>query len=802
MLRNYFTIAIRNILKYKLFSAINIAGLTVGVAACLFIFIYIKDELSYDRFHKDADQIYRVGLIGRMAGQEFNVSNSCYPVGPAMKDEIPGITDYTRIWPASNTVVFAFEDKSFSEKKVFYADSNFFSFFSFELIEGDASTVLTEPNAVVLTEDLATKYFGTENPVGKLLTIGPDKKSFKVTGVAKRVPSNSHFQFHALLSFSTVDNEIYKGWTGNSLFTYVKLDRSTNPAAVDASLDELVIKHVGPEIEQLGLNFDQFKEQGGKYSYMVYPMVDTHLYSKLEGDPEPGGDIKYVYIFTAVGVFILLIACINFMNLSTARSAGRAKEVGLRKTLGSMRSQLIGQFLSESFIYSLIAMALALALTYLLMPGFNMLSGKSLLFSSLLDPVFVIVAVILLVIIGLLAGSYPALYLTAFNPVEVLKGKIRSGMKTKGVRSLLVVVQFSVSIFLIAATLVVFQQLNFMQERNLGIDKNQVLTIQNLRNLKENRKAFKDRLDQLSGIIASSYTNNLFPGINNINVFRIADSEQDRLLGSYFADWDHQAVMKFKVKEGRYFSRDLASDSSACLINESAVRELGWTVESAVGSQILDFNGDEPKKITVIGVIEDFNYESLKNQVRPLVIQLTDISRQLMVRYEGNPMEVTSRIEKLWKEFAPGVPFEYSFLDQDFDALFRAEMRLRDLFTVFSSLAIFIACLGLFALAAFLTEQRTKEIGIRKAMGASVSGLVLTLSKEFLILVGISFVLAVVPAWYFMGQWLADFAYRIELNVVVFVFAGLLAFVVASLTIGFQSLKAAKANPVNSLRYE
>jgi putative ABC transport system permease protein len=802
MLRNYFTIASRNILKYKFFSAINIAGLTVGVTACLFIFIYVKEELSYDRFHKEADRIYRVGLMGRMAGQEFNVSNSCYPIGLTMKEEIPGIADYTRIWPASNTVVFAFEDKSFSEKKVFYADSNFFSFFSFELIEGDASTMLTEPNAVVLTEDLAKKYFTHESALGKLLAIGPDKKSFKVTGVAKKAPLNSHFQFHALLSFSTVDNQIYKGWTGNSMFTYVKLDKNTSPAFVDAQLEEIVIKHVGPEIEQLGFTYAQFKEQGGKYSYMVYPMVDTHLRSKLEGDPEPAGDIKYVYIFIAVGLFILIIACINFMNLSTARSAGRAKEVGLRKTLGSMRGQLVGQFLSESFIYSLIAMVLALALAYLLMPAFNVLSGKALSFSSLLDPVFGMVAAALVIIIGLLAGSYPALYLTSFNPVEVLKGKIRSGMKTKGVRSLLVVVQFSVSIFLIAATLVVFQQLNFMQERNLGIDKNRVITIQNMRNLGESRKSFKDKLDQLSGIKASSYTNNLFPGINNINVFRIAGSEQDRLLASYFTDWDHQAVMKFNVKDGRYFSRDLASDSSACLINESAVRELGWTLETAIGSEILDFSGDNAKKITVIGVIEDFNFESLKSQVRPLVIQLVDISRQLMVRYEGSPVEATASIEALWKEFAPGVPFEYSFLDQDFDALFRAEMRMRDLFTIFSSLAIFIACLGLFALAAFLTEQRTKEIGIRKAMGASVSGLVLTLSKEFMILVALSFVLAVIPAWYFMGQWLADFAYRIELNAAVFMLAGLMAFVVASLTIGFQALKAANTNPVKSLRYE
>lgn len=802
MLRNYFTIAIRNIRKYKFFSAINIAGLTVGVTACLFIFIYVKDELSFDRFHKQASQIYRVGLRGKMAGQEFNVSASCYPVGSTMKEEIPGITDFTRIWPASNTVVFSYEEKSFSEKKIFYVDSNFFSFFSFELLEGDVNSTLKEPNSVVLTEDLAKKYFNNESALGKILTIGPDKKSFKVTGVAKIAPLNSHFQFSALLSFSTVENQVYKGWTGNSMFTYVMLDQNTSPSTVDARLEEIVIKHVGPEIEQLGLTYDQFKAQGGEYSYFVYPMVDTHLRSKLEGDPEPAGDMKYVYIFAAVGLFILIIACINFMNLSTARSAGRAKEVGLRKTLGSVRNQLVGQFLAESFVYSFIAMALACALAWLLLPSFNTLAGKSLTFSSFLGADFFLMALALMVVVGLLAGSYPALYLTSFNPVEVLKGKLRSGMKTKGVRSLLVVVQFSVSIFLIAATLVVFQQLNFMQERNLGIDKNRVITIQNLRNIGESRKAFKDRLDQLSGITASSYTNNLFPGINNINVFRIAGSEQDRLLASYFADWDHQEVMRFTIKDGRFFSRDLASDSSACLINESAVRELGWTLDNAIGSEILDFTGDKPKQIKVIGVIEDFNFESLKSHVRPLVIQLIDISRQLMVRYDGSPAEATAKIETLWKEFAPGIPLEYSFLDQDFDALFRAEMRMRDLFTVFSSLAIFIACLGLFALAAFLTEQRTKEIGIRKAMGASVPRLVLTLSKEFMVLVAVSFVLAVVPAWYFMGQWLAGFAYRIDLNALVFVLAGFIAFFVASLTIGFQALKAAHANAATSLRYE
>jgi putative ABC transport system permease protein len=802
MIRNYILVALRNIRKHKFFAAINISGLTVGLTACLFIFVYIKDELSYDRFHKDADSIYRIGLTGRMAGQEFNTTNSCYPVGPAMRDEIPGITDYIRIWPASNTVVFAFEEKSFSEKKIFYVDSNFFSFFSFELLKGDVENVLREPNSVVLTEQIANKYFEQGTALGKLISIGPDKRAYKVTGIARETPHNSHFQFNALLSFSSVDNVIYKGWTGNSMQTYVKKDDQTLASTINAKLEELVEKHVGPEIEQLGLTFEEFKKQGGIYSYVVYPLVDSHLRNVFPDDYEPASDIKYVYIFIAVGVFILLIACINFMNLSTARSAGRAKEVGLRKTLGSFRRQLVTQFLAESFVYSVLAIVLALALTYVLMPSFNLLSGKQLSVTSLVDPLFVLVAVGLVFFIAFLAGSYPALYLTSFNPVEVLKGKLRAGMKTKGIRSALVVVQFSVSIFLIAATLVVFQQLNFMQSKNLGIDKNRVITVQNMRNLSDNRKAFKDRVDQLAGISASSYTNNLFPGINNVNVFRISGSEQDHLLASYFADWDHQNVMKFGVKDGRFFSRDIASDSAACLINESAVRELGWTMENAIGSEITDFSGSDARKLTVIGIIQDFNYESLKNEIRPLIIQLTDISRQLMVRYSGNPADAIASMENLWKEMAPGVPFEYSFMDQDFDALFRAEMRMRDLFMVFSSLAIFISCLGLFALAAFLTEQRTKEIGIRKALGASTQGLVYTLSKEFMLLVGISFVLAVVPAWYFMGQWLADFAYRIDLSFVVFMVAGLMAFLIATLTIAFQALKAARSNPVNSLRYE
>jgi putative ABC transport system permease protein len=789
-------------LKHKFFAAINLAGLTVGITACLFIFIYVKDELSYDRFHENSENIFRIGLEGRMAGQEFNTTNSSYAVGPAMKNEIPGILDFVRIYPAANTVIFSIDDRSFSEKKVFFADSNFFSFFSYELMEGNKVNTLTEPNTVVISEELASKYFGTEPALSKQIVIGTDKRVYKVVGVAKNVPSNSQFKFNALLSLSTVDNEIYKGWTGNSMQTYVLKDDNTDVTGINSKLEELVAKHVGPEIEQLGFTFDEFKKQGGKYSYVAYPLVDSHLRNKYTDDTEPASDIKYVYIFSAVGVFILLIACINFMNLSTARSAGRAKEVGLRKTLGSLRSQLVGQFLAESFVYSAAGMVLAIGITYLSMPGFNFLAGKELSMASLIDPLFIGVAFGMMTLVALLAGSYPALYLTSFNPVEVLKGKLRAGMKTKGVRSTLVVVQFSVSIFLIAATLVVFQQLSFMQNRNLGMDKNNVITVQNMRAVGTNRLAFKNQLDQQAGIVKSSYTNNLFPGINNVNVFRTVESNRDHLLASYFADWDHQEVMKFKLVDGRFFSRDMATDSSACLINAAGVGELGWSLENAIGKEIQDFSGQTPSTKIVIGVIEDFNFESLKNQVRPLIVQLTDISRQLMVRYEGDPKEALASIEKQWKEIAPGVPVEYSFMDQDFDSLFRAEMRMRDLFTVFSGLTIFIACLGLFALAAFLTEQRTKEIGIRKALGASTPRLVVTLSKEFIVLVAISFVLATIPAWYFMDKWLSSFAYRIDLNIMVFVIAGLASMLVAGLTIGFQSVKAARANPVNSLRYE
>jgi putative ABC transport system permease protein len=806
MLKNYFTIALRNIRKHSFYSTINIFGLAVGVAACLFIMLYITDELSYDKFHKDAEVIYRLGLHGKIAGQEINTSTTCPPLAQAMMREIPGVEQTTRINRRDN-VVFKNGDKSFVEDKVFSADSNFFQFFTFKLVQGDPTTVLKEPNTIVLTPDLATKYFAGD-AIGKIITVGNDNKAMKVTGIAEAPPHNSHFRFAALISTST-DKGYYDNptWLNNGMYTYFKKGKSTDVTAIAQKLNAVTDKHIAPEIERfMGISIEKFRESGNEYGYFPYPMLDTHLHSNIRDGIEPSGNIAYVYVFGGVGVFILLIACINFMNLSTARSAGRAKEVGLRKAMGSFRSQMIGQFLSESMIYGLIAVILALAITFLLLPQFNLLSGKEISFDGLASPTFLIGVIALVLLIGLLAGSYPAFYLTAFNPSEVLKGKVRAGLKSKGVRSSLVVFQFALSIVLIICTIIGYQQIEFLQSRNMGMDKHNVLVISNTSRLGANQQVFKNSLLDAKDISKVSFTNNVFPGVNNTTAFRSGADGKDHIMGTYFADTDHADVMKFEMKEGRFFSKDFPSDTLAVVLNEAAARELGWM--KPLEEKLIVFDGDEdgqaPKQISmnVIGVVKDFNFESYKLNVRPMVLRVTKKANNILIRYTGKPAAAITYAENLWKQYASGDPFEYTFLDQNYDELFREEQRLSKLFLVFTGLAILIACLGLFALASFTAEQRTKEIGIRKAMGASVSSITTLLSKEFTLLVLVSIVLAIVPAYFMVNYWLSQFAYRIEVGAMVFILSGVAALVIAWLTVLYQSLKAAMVKPVNSLRYE
>jgi len=803
MLRNYFNVAIRNILKHKFFSFINIIGMTIGITATLLIVIYINDELSYDRFHARADRMFQVGLHGRIAGQDIFTSTTCPPMAEALVADIPEIEAATRLRDVSGLAVKQ-EKTIFTQEEVFYADSNFFQFFTFSLLQGDPATVLKEPHSVVLTGASANKYFGAQDPLGKLLIIGNDNETYKVTGIAADPPRNSHFHFEMLLS-AVSDNDMKSpAWLNNFMYTYYMLRPNTDVKAAEAKFEGIIEKYVGPEVERfLGSTIKEFRDKGGEWGYFSTALTDIHLRSKVSDYITPPGNMMYIYFFGAIGIFIITIACINFMNLATARSAGRAKEVGLRKTLGSLRWQMIWQFLAESCLYSAVSVALGLVACYFLLPKFNLLSGKELTMGIAGSPEFALGLILLVIAVGGIAGSYPAFYLTSFNAVEVLKGKVRAGMKTKGIRSFLVVFQCVSFCFLVSFIFVVFQQISYMQEANLGMDKNNVLVIQGTNRLGTNKDAFKTSLSREQGIERLSYTNNSFPGVNSTTVFRTAGSEQEHIMGIYSADYEHMDVVKFSLKEGRYFSREFPSDSTALMLNEAAVKELGFT--NPVGEEVLFFGGGDPTKPTrlkVVGVIKDFNFESFKTQVRPLCVRLTQNDRTLLVRYAGSPKATVSHVEKLWKQLAPGEPLAYSFLDDNFDALFRAEQRMGDIFTIFSGLAIFIASLGLFALAAFTSEQRAKEIGIRKVMGASVYSVTMLLSKEFTRLVLFAFIPAAIAGWYVANQWLSSFAYRIEVNPLTIFFSGFAALVLAWGTVSYQSIRAATANPAETLRSE
>ena len=799
MLRNYFKVAVRNILKHKFYSAINVLGMTIGVTACILIVLYVVDELSYDRFHEKSDRMYQVGLHGKIGGQEVRTANTCPPLWRAMADEIPDVEATTRIAEFWGSVV-KYGDQAFNEDRVYYADSNFFNFFTFDLLEGDPRTALAEPQSVVLTRDMATKYFGNEDPMGKLMIIG-DTVTYKVTGIAENPPGNSHFRFNMLVSSSSVSRLQDQIWLNNYLYTYFILNEHGSLENVKRGLNDLVIKYVGPEIERfMGISVTQMKEQGGIYGFFPTKVTDIRLHATTRDGLEPGGNITYVYFFGAVALFIIILACINFMNLATARSAGRAREVGLRKALGSLRIQMVGQFLAESIIYSFIAVVIAVAASYILLPWFNELSGKHLTPDFLTHPWFIGGLVAFILFVGLLSGSYPAFYLTSFNAVEVLKGKLRAGMKSKGIRSALVVFQFGISIFLIIFTASVYLQLKYMQDRNLGMDKENVLIIGNTWRLQNNRQTFRNAIDGYSNVEKTSFTNNSFPGVNNTTVFKAADSDQDHIMGVYYADYDHADVLKLEMVAGRFFSRDFPSDSTAIILNEAAAREFGW--EDPLREEVLYLDPDAPQRLRVIGIMKDFNFESLKEQIRPLAIRFADWGHELTIRYHGNPSELVSQIESLWKSYAPNEPFEYFFLDENFDELFRAEQRLGSIFTILSALAIFVAGLGLFALASFTGEQRTREIGIRKVMGATVSGLVYLLSREFTVLVLMAFIPGAILGWWVVNEWLASFAYRTTISPWIFILSGVASIVIAWLTVGFQALKAASTNPANALRYE
>ena len=799
MLKNLLKIAIRNIIKEKTYSAINILGLTIGITCSLFLLMYILHELSYDRYHSNAENIYRVVSDIKETDDAFVWAVAQIPLADELRDNYPEVKNAVRFFGLNRTL-YKNGEKQFYEEEFYLADSTVFDMFNYEFIVGDPGTALDNPASMVLTEKIAVKYF--ENPqtaLGQSLQ-DQDGKELKITGVIKDVPLNSHFRFDALMSRSTMPG--YQGSWGNfGVFTYIQLPEGYELSKMYTSLDSIIKEKVNPIFDQFGIVI----------RYQLQKITDIHLYSKIQDEAEAGGDISYIYIFAAVAAFMLIIACINYMNLATARSANRSKEVGIRKVMGSQRRQLIAQFMTESLVTAGLALLVSMVLIYALLPGFNSLANKELPFSFIMQPTVLYSLLGVILFIGIVGGSYPAFYLSGFNPVHVLKGKLAAKGGSVFFRKVLVVAQFSISIFMLISTLIVYNQLQYIRNKDLGFDKARVLRL----NLSESATRDKarvlvDRLKQSSEVAAVGMAN-ASPGQGiGKNLMKVEDEEgklTDRGVDLFTADFDFVSTMGMEIVQGRDFSRDIVSDTTyAILVNEAMVKRMGWT--NPLGKKFIFFdrgpdNPDIEKR--VVGVIKDYHQNSLYDAIEPLIIILDKNQNYVFVRTrEGDVRQSLAAVEKGWKEIFPNSSFEYNFLDQDFNSQYKADEKRSQIFTMFSGLTVLIACLGLLGLAAFTTEQRTKEIGVRKVVGANVYSLVVLVSKEFFLLVGIGMVLAFPAAWYFTENWLQNFAYRINLQGEwsTFIVSAFLAFFITLVTVGYHVIRAASANPVNALRDE
>ncbi|MEM8937826.1 MAG: ABC transporter permease [Bacteroidota bacterium] len=809
MFKNYFNVAFRNLVKHKFYSFINVSGLSIGITCFLLISLYVLNELKYDTFHRDADTIYRMDFAGNINGSEFIIAQSSAPAATTLKEEYPEVLDATRFRNTGNWIIRRKEeDNAYNEDDVIFADKNFFEFWDFELVSGDPKSCLERPNTLAISQTLATKIFGDQNPIGEIVILD-NKEDWEVTAVYEDMPSISHFSYEMLLSMENTEDAKSKMWMSFNFNTYLKLQAGFNPKELEAKFPPLIEKYIGPEIQKfLGASLDEFFEAGNSMGFSLFPLIDIHLYSDKMGELGVNGDFKYIIIFTAIALFILILACINFMNLSTARSAGRAKEVGVRKVMGAYKSQLRKQFLSEAFLITFISILIAYLLSFLLLNQFNELSNKELLFSDLLSTQFILVIMAVLIIVGFLAGSYPAFFLSKFKPVEVLKGKLNLGFNGGGLRSTLVVLQFCVGIIMIIGTAIIYQQLSYIQNKKLGYSKDQILMVHDPWLIDE-AISYKNEALQFSNILSGTMSSFLpvntannnnawFPGSN-------ATENETYVFHEFVVDHDYMETLEIEMAAGRSFSKDFPSDSSAVVINEAAARRLGW--DNAVGKTISTFDGNQDttyvSSYKVIGVVKDFHFSTLKNSIEPLVFELGRSKGFVSFKISGENISATiDYLESKWNEFAPGQPFQYSFLDQRFNEMYENEQNLGQIFGVFAFLAIFIACLGLYGLAAFTAEQRTKEIGIRKVLGASIMSIITLLSKEFLKLVAIAFMIAAPIAYYFMYQWLQDFENRTNINVTVFLLAGIIALVIAWVTMSFQSWNAARVNPARSLKDE
>jgi putative ABC transport system permease protein len=808
MILNYIKTAYRSLLKNKGFTVLNVLGLSLGLASCLLIIFYVVDELSYDRYNTKADRIYRVNEDLKLGENNVNYAVCMPPLAQALKNDFPYVQNTVRIKNAGSMHVKK-GITNILETKIALADPSLFNVFSLPMINGSPATALAEPNSVVITESISKKYFKRTNVVGETLKF--NDTWYKVAGVIKNIPAQSHFNFDFFISMSSYPDSRSTEWLRSDYNTYVLFKDAADHKKLETALPAFLNKYSGEQMQaQLKMSMATFEKSGSFFRLNLTPLTDIHLKSNRSRELGPNGTVQYVYIFSAIALFILLIACVNFMNLSTARSSNRAREVGVRKVLGSARKHLITQFLTESIMVTFVATVIALFFTVALLPAFNQLSGKELSISAQTLTWLVPALLFIVLFVGAMAGSYPAFYLSSFQPIDVLKGKLSAGFKGGALRNFLVVLQFSISIFLIIGTLVIYNQLNYIQNKNLGYNRNQVLIVQNTFELNNQARVFKQEVKQLPGVINATLTGFLpTSGWTNTSIFfKDAAFDQKKALfpQTWEVDEDYIKTLDMKMALGRNFSTQMLTDSSGIIINESAAKFLG--LNDPLNKPLYRSNGGKQdisnsKEYHIIGVVKDFNFSSLRDVISPVVLVLAQNKGALSVRVNTtNVPFLLSQIKERWKALSPNVQMDFSFMDQDFDASYRTEQRVGKIFIVFTSLAIIIACLGLFGLAAYAAEQRTKEIGIRKILGASISTIAAMLSFDFIKLVFIAMLISLPAGWFLMNKWLQDFAYRVNIQWWVLTVAGIAAIIIAFITISFQSVKAALANPVESLRSE
>ncbi len=812
MIRSYLVVALRNLWRHRGYSLINILGLAIGLASSIFILLYVINELTYDRFHEKSDRIYRIWIRGSMPATEMRHAVSSPPMAEALLNDYPEVEQAVRLRQSGGWLVRS-GDRVFheTEQEFLFADSSFFDVFSFRLIRGDPGTCLREPRSIVLTEEYAAKYFGDEDPMGRSLKIEQDTNLSVITGVMEDFPQNSHFHCKMIGSLSTLGESRSTLWINHNFHTYVVLKEGTDPQEFEDRLQEMVVKYVGPLIVQImGIDLEQFQAAGHSYGYRVQKLTDIHLHSNLQYELEPNGNPLYVYIFLVAAILILAVAVVNFMNLATARSMVRAREVGLRKVAGARRSQLISQFLTESVLVSLISLAVAVLLVYLLLPRYNNLIQMRLEFDIFSRGWLVPLMFLFAVVVGVAAGTYPAFVLASFRPAAVFSSEKKIGSRKGVMRSVLIVIQFTVTIVILIGTLIVNRQLHYMQDKDPGFGKDKLLVIKRSDVLDDKIDAFKNEITQHANVISAANSTHIpsYKYWENAHWLEGWDRSEIFTLASCYASYDYDQAMELEMAEGRFFSKEMGSDSSGVVINQAAVKALG--LEDPLNSRFVQpsMDGEGDRFMPIIGVVKDFHFESMQKEISPMAIHFMPGNWEgvLVVRLgDGDLSGTVDYIGRKWDEFNIEYPFEYTWMDEEFDRLFDTERQTGHILAIFSILSIFITCLGLLGLISYTTHQRTREIGIRKIMGASVQVVMRLLSKEVVYLLGISALISI-PAFFGAKAWLQRFAYHIHFQLgIYFLILALVTLVVlllAMATVSFHSYRAAVANPADALRVE